>query len=234
MPGERYFSIGKKHVRNPSKVFRKITMFNRILVLAPHTDDGEFGCGGSIAHFIGEKKEIYYIAFSSSEKSIPEGMPKDILKKEVREATKTLGLHPNNLILFEYPVREFPLYRQKILEDLIKLEREIKPDIIFLPSSNDTHQDHLVIAHEGFRTFKRSTLLGYEIPWNNLTFNTTAFVFLEERDIQKKIEALKCYKSQLNRYYASEDFIRSLARTRGTQIGTKYAEVFEVIRWIIR
>jgi len=209
-------------------------MSDRVLILAPHTDDGEFGCGGSIAHFVEEKKEIYYVAFSSAEKSVPEGMPKDILKKEVKKATKRLGIPHENLILFEYPVREFPLHRQKILENLVKLEKDIKPNIIFLPSFNDTHQDHLTVAQEGFRAFKKSSLLGYEIPWNNLTFNTNAFVFLEERDLQKKIEALKCYKSQLDKAYASEDFIRSLARTRGTQIGTKYAEVFEVIRWIIR
>jgi len=209
-------------------------MNNRILVLAPHTDDGEFACGGSIAHFIEKKKEIFYIAFSSAEKSVPKDMPKDILKKEVKQATKILGIPERNLILFEYPVREFPLHRQDILENMVDLEREIKPNIIFLPSPNDTHQDHLVIANEGFRAFKRSTILGYEIPWNNLTFNTNAFVFLEERDLKKKIEALKCYKSQAGRLYASEEFVRSLARTRGTQIGTKYAEVFEVIRWIIK
>lgn len=204
------------------------------MILAPHTDDGEFGCGASIAHFTKEKKEVFYIAFSSAEKSVPEGMPEDILIKEVKQATKILGIRPDNLILFEYPVREFPIYRQKILENLVKLEKKIKPDVIFLPSPNDTHQDHLVIAHEGFRAFKRSTILGYEIPWNNLTFNTNAFVFLEERDLQRKIEALKCYESQAGKSYASEEFIRSLARTRGTQIGTKYAEVFEVIRWIIK
>lgn len=207
-------------------------MTNRILILAPHTDDGEFACGGSIAHFVEEKKEVFYIAFSSAEKSVPKGMPKDILKKEVREATKILGIPEKNLILYEFPVREFPLHRQDILEKMVALEKEIKPNMIFLPSPNDTHQDHLVIAQEGFRAFKRSTILGYEIPWNNLTFHTNAFVFLSENDLNKKIEALKCYKSQADRSYASEEFIRSLARTRGTQIGTKYAEVFEVIRWI--
>lgn len=207
---------------------------NKILILAPHTDDGEFGCGGSIAKFIEEGKEVFYAAFSSAEKSIPEGMSPDILKDEVKEATRVLGIPENNLIIFDYEVRDFPLHRQEILEDLVKLGKKIKPDIIFLPSPNDTHQDHQTIAQEGFRAFKRSTLIGYEIPWNNLTFNTNSFVFLEERHLQKKIETLKCYKSQLNRYYASEDFIISLARTRGTQIGTKYAEVFEVIRWLIR
>ncbi len=42
--------------------------FQRILVLAPHTDDGEFGCGGSIAKFIEAGKEVFYAAFSTAEK----------------------------------------------------------------------------------------------------------------------------------------------------------------------
>ena len=62
----------------------------RILVLAPHTDDGEFGCGGSIAKFINEGRQVYYVAFSTAEKSVPAGMPKDILKVEVKEATRLL------------------------------------------------------------------------------------------------------------------------------------------------
>lgn len=211
-----------------------LKLSKRILILAPHTDDGEFGCGGTIAKFIEQDLDVFYVAFSCAEKSVPHGISPDILKEEVKSATHILGIPKNNLILLNYEVRNFPLHRQEILEDLIKLGREIEPDIIFLPSPNDTHQDHQIIAHEGFRAFKKSTLLGYEIPWNNLTFNTTSFIFLEERHLEKKIKALKCYKSQLSRYYASEEFIRSLARTRGTQIGIKYAEVFEVIRWVIR
>lgn len=206
---------------------------NRILLLAPHTDDGEFGCGGSIAKFIEQGREVFYVAFSSAEKSLPEGMPKDTLKKEVEKATAVLGISKERLILFPYPVREFPLHRQELLEEMIKMAERIKPDMVFLPSTYDTHQDHQTIAQEGFRAFKKTTMLGYEVPWNNLTFSTHTFVFLEEKHINKKIEALKCYRSQQERSYASEEFIRSLARTRGTQIGTKYAEAFEVIRWII-
>ena len=67
-------------------------------------------------------------------------------------------------------------------------------------------------------------MLGYEVPWNNLSFDTTSFVFLEEEDVAKKVEALRCYRSQSKRPYANEEFIRSLARTRGTQIGARYAE----------
>lgn len=208
-------------------------MQQKILAVSPHTDDCEFGCGGSLARFIQEDKEIFYVAFSSAEKSVPSGLPNGILKKEVKEATAMLGIPKENLILFDYEVRDFPDHRQAILEDLIYLRDDIQPDLIFLPSINDTHQDHQVIASEGFRAFKKTaTLLGYEIPWNNLTFQTDCFIFLTEEQINLKIRALKCYISQLGRDYINEEFIRSLVRARGGQIGTQYAEVFNAIHWI--
>jgi LmbE family N-acetylglucosaminyl deacetylase len=209
-------------------------MFNKVLVLAPHTDDGEFGCGGTIARFIEEGKEVYYVAFSSAEESLPRGMPRDILKQEVREATALLGIKPENIRIFDYKVRNFLSRRQEILDDMIKLYEEIQPDVVFLPSISDTHQDHQLIANEGFRAFKKVTMLGYEMPWNNLNFNTISFIFLEERHLEKKVKALKCYKSQLGKNYVTEDFMRSLALIRGVQIGTKYAEVFDVIRWVLK
>lgn len=209
-------------------------MNDNVLILAPHTDDGEFGCGGTISWLLEKGKNVFYVAFSSAEKSVPEGMPKDTLRKEVKEATKVLGIKPENLILYNYEVRDFPIHRQEILEDMIKLSMEIEPSLVFLPSTFDTHQDHKTITEEGFRAFKRTSMLGYEVPWNNLSFNTNSFYFLEERHIQKKIDALKCYESQKFRSYATEEFIQSLARVRGTQIGAHYAEVFEVIRWIMK
>jgi len=213
--------------------------FKKILVLAPHTDDGELGCGGAISKFIEEKKQVFYVAFSSAEKSVPQGLPRDILKKEVKNAMKVLGLPAKNLILFTYEVRNFPLHRQEILEDMFKLNKKIKPDLVLLPSTYDTHQDHQVVSQEGFRAFKGVSILGFELPWNNLTFGSEGFIPLERNHILKKIKALKCYKSQLKRTVVgkirmSEDFVKSLAKTRGIQIGVKYAEAFEVIRWIIK
>lgn len=208
--------------------------FKRILVLAPHTDDGEFGCGATISKFIAEGKEVFYAAFSLSEESVPPPLPKNILEIEVKAATKKLGINPENLILFKYRVRRFAQFRQEILEDLVKLNKELSPDLVFMPSLNDLHQDHTTIAHEGLRAFKKTTILCYELPWNNISFTTNSFVTFGEKNLNAKLAALKCYKSQENRSYASEDYIRSLAITRGTQIGAKYAEVFEVIRWLIK
>lgn len=207
--------------------------FRHILVLAPHTDDGEFGCGGTMAKLITQGAEVHYAAFSSAEKSLPSGVAPDALVQELREAMASLGIPPSRQHIMDYPVRDFPERRQAILDDMIKLKAKVSPDLVMLPSSTDTHQDHQTISQEGFRAFKDTTILGYEIPWNNRTFVTECFTILDEAQVKAKVDALMCYRSQLDRFYANEGFIRSLAITRGTQIGAKYAEAFEVLRWVI-
>lgn len=207
---------------------------NRILVLAPHTDDGEFGCGGSVSRFVQEGKMIYYAAFSTAEESVPAPWPKDILKTEVKEATSRLGIPQDNLMIYNFKVRELSYHRQEILEEMVKLKNDICPDLVFLPSSNDVHQDHSTVSIEGIRAFKNTSILGYEIPWNNIEFKTEAFVILSEENINTKLHALNAYNSQKGKNYANEEFIRSLARIRGVQIGSRYAEAFEVIRWVMK
>lgn len=204
-----------------------------ILILAPHTDDGEFGCGGTIAKYIAEGVRAVYVAFSAAEQSVLPHLPRDILRTEVLKATSALGVANEDCLVFNFEVRRFPEFRQSILDKMIELGRIYEPDIVFLPSSSDTHQDHQVIAQEGFRAFKRTTMLGYEVPWNNLDFRTSCFVDLSQEHIEVKIRALGSYESQKHRDYAKAEFISSLALTRGVQIGKHYAEAFEVIRWVI-
>ena len=209
-----------------------ITSFRKVLVLAPHTDDGELGAGGTIAKLIDSGAEVYYAAFSTAEQSVPEGFPKDILKTEVKNATLKLGISADRLLIYNYEVRKLNYVRQEILEELIRLRSKINPDLVFLPSLNDIHQDHSTIAQEGLRAFKQRTILGYELIWNNLTFSTSCFVKLNAAHIQRKCDALKEYKSQSHRDYTSQEFITSLAKTRGVQIGSEFAEAFEIIRLI--
>lgn len=208
--------------------------FKNVLVLAPHTDDGELGVGGTIARLIESGAKVTYAAFSTAEQSVPNGMPKDILKKEVKAATKCLGIEKENLIIYNYEVRKLNYVRQDILEDLIRLRKNNTYDLVFIPSLNDIHQDHTTIAQEGLRAFKNTTILGYELIWNNLTFNAQCFVILNEKHITHKIEALSKYESQGFRDYLSPDFIRSLAKARGVQIGCSFAEAFEVVRFVIK
>lgn len=204
---------------------------DRILILSPHTDDGEIATGGTIVRFIGERKDIFYVAFSSCEKSVPGEYPKDILKKECLSATRCLGIPEKNSILLDFEVRDFPRMRQEILETMIAIKKDIDPDLVITPSSFDTHQDHQVIYCETLRAFKKSaSIWGMEQPWNNLNFRTDIFIELQDGHVRKKLRALRRYASQRDKDYFHDDYLRGHLLTRGMNVGVKYAEVFECIR----
>jgi LmbE family N-acetylglucosaminyl deacetylase len=203
-----------------------------LLVLAPHTDDAELGCGGSIARFLENGTVVTVAAFSTAQESLPPGSNPNRLREEFLAATHLLGICKENSIVYSYPVRRLSSYRQEVLDELIKLRRDVKPEIVFLPSASDLHQDHQVLYLEGVRAFKDLTVWGYDLPWNHVTFSAQAFIVLERRHVEIKWKALKCYESQLElkRSYFSWEFVESLARVRGAQVKAKYAEAFEVVR----
>jgi LmbE family N-acetylglucosaminyl deacetylase len=206
---------------------------DRALVLCAHTDD-EFGCAGAVIRLLAAGAQVRYVALSRCEESVPQGFPIDCLETECRACTARLGINADEVSVFRFPVRHFPAYRQEILEALVHIRREYAPTIVLLPSSFDTHQDHKVVFEEGFRAFKQSTLLGYELPQNLISFSNSAFVELAEADVRLKVESLGEYRSQDFRPYASEKFIESLAHVRGVQCGMQYAEAYEVIRVVHR
>ncbi|MGH3035666.1 MAG: PIG-L deacetylase family protein [Gaiellaceae bacterium] len=207
-----------------------IEAWKRALVLAPHTDDGEFGCGGTMARLVEAGVDVRYVAFSIATKSLPDGFPPDTLAREVRAATAEMGIPERLLTLHDFEVRTFPERRQDVLEILIGLWEEWPPDAVLMPSLRDIHQDHQVVAAEGLRAFKRTTVLGYEIPWNNFNFDHQAYVGLERRHVERKVAALACYESQQHRNYANPEYVWNLARTHGINVNREYAEVFEVYR----
>jgi LmbE family N-acetylglucosaminyl deacetylase len=209
-----------------------IDSWKRVLVLAPHTDDGEFGCGGTMARLVEAGAEVRYVAFSIATKSLPEGFPPDTLAREVRDATAELAIPEANLTVHDFEVRTFPQHRQEILELLIALWEEWQPDAVLQPSIHDIHQDHQVVAAEGLRAFKRTTLLGYEIPWNNYDFRYQAYVALERSHLERKTAALAKYGSQQHRRYADAEYIWNVARTHGVNVNREYAEVFELYRFV--
>jgi LmbE family N-acetylglucosaminyl deacetylase len=207
-----------------------IGAWERVLVLAPHTDDGEFGAGGTMARLVDAGADVRYVAFSIATRSLPEGFAADTLASEVREATAELGISDANLIVHDFDVRTFPEHRQDILEVLVALWEEWQPDAVFQPSLHDIHQDHQVIAAEGLRAFKRTTILGYEIPWNNFDFAYQAYVSLTQSHVDRKVAALAKYASQQHRRYSDPEYIRNVARTHGINVNRDFAEVFEVYR----
>ena len=208
----------------------------KVLILSPHTDDAELACGGSIIKFLEEGHELLWVVFSVAEESLPEFLPKDTLKNEFLEITKHLDLHKENYIIYNFKVRHIHENRQDVLENLLTIRNDFLPNLVLIPSLSDYHQDHQVVANEAVRAFKMSaSIIGYELPWNHVTFDTSMFIRLSEQHIKKKFGLLSYYKSQFlkERNYFSEEYIFGLARVRGTQCNAKYAEAYEVIRWIM-
>lgn len=203
-----------------------------MLVLAPHVDDAELGCGGTIARLLEEGSEVYVTAFSRAEDSVPPGSPKDRIYQEFLASMAELRIPQANIEVFNYPVRRLSYHRQEILEDLVRIRRQWDPDLVIMPSSQDLHQDHNTVHMEGLRAFKHLSLLGYELPWNHLSFRAQFMMTLEQRHLEAKWNALSCYKSQfeLGRQYFSRDLLLGVARLRGLQVRAQYAEAFEVSR----
>lgn len=142
-------------------------MFDRILALSPHTDDAEIGCGGTLSKFKKKGCYIRLIAFSWCNL--------ESLKVEISESAKVLGI--DNLDILDYPRRNFFLERQNILNFLYDIATSEDFDLILVPSTSDLHQDHQVICQEAIRAFKTSSIWGYEMPWNNIIFQTSCFSF---------------------------------------------------------
>lgn len=204
--------------------------FKKVLALAPHGDDVEFGAGGTIHRLIREGAEVHMIVFSLAENSLPEGFPKDTLKREQCAAATVLGVKVKNIIFHHLPVRYFPQYRQDILEILVAKGREFWPDLVLVHTTTDVHQDHETVTQEAIRAFKRTTILGYELPHNTITFHGQCLINLTDDDVKKKIAAIQEYKSQIHRPYCSARYIEGWTHGRGVQIGEEFAEAFEVIR----
>ena len=204
--------------------------WKRALVLAPHTDDGEFGCGGTMARLVEAGTDVRYVAFSIATKSLPEGFPPDTLAREVREATAEIGIPESGLTVHDFEVRTFPERRQEILELLIALWEEWTPTPSSCRASATSTRTTRWSPPRACARSSGRRVLGYEIPWNNFNFDHQAYVGLEERHVERKVAALERYASQQHRNYANPEYVWSLARTHGINVNRDYAEVFEVYR----
>ncbi len=203
----------------------------KVLVISPHTDDGELGAGGTITRWQEDGKEIHYLVFSGCELSIPNNLPKNTLRKECLNSTHILGIYPERVHILNFEVRSFPENRQKILDVIIEYKKIINPDTVLIPCSQDVHQDHQTIHSETIRAFKKdASIWCYEHPWNQMIFTANVFVRLNEDQVTNKVRALKQYDSQKDKNYFDERNIRAWVASRGAMIDAPYAESFEIVR----
>ena len=205
---------------------------NRVLVAAPHADD-EVHCAGTANKLASLGCEVAAVSFSYCEKSLTTGFSASDIVAEQQESMGIIGIPDELLWTRDFPVREFPEFRQGILEQLVQIRREFMPNVILCPSSTDTHQDHHVVYEECERVWRgHATVLGWLHPLNMRTIHADAFVRLTAEEMFRKLQVWRCYKSQAaKRSGWNEDWMEHLCRVWGVMArgDSDFAEAFEFI-----
>ena len=207
----------------------------KALILSPHTDDMELGAGGTVRKLVEAGVEVKSVVFSDCKQSVDTSTySQDILVKECNAAANHLGV--KNISILEYPVRHFPKYRQEILEEIYSIRKQFGPDLVITSWNRDMHQDHKTVGEEAIRAFMRTgtSIWMYQVPGTCPNFSPHVFVELTEGDVEKKIEMLHKYESQVvRRDYFQPPKIHAFLNFGGTFIGVDYAETFHQEKSII-
>jgi N-acetylglucosamine malate deacetylase 1 len=197
----------------------------RVLFLGAHPDDIELGCGALLHHIV-RKTDVLCVTLSDNQKN---PNLKDIVDEHY-EAMAVLEVPRENIILGPFTTRVFPDARQEILEYFLKLRRDFRPDLIFVHSRQDVHQDHNTMTEEALRAFRGITVLGFDVVRSSYGFFPHFLVEVTEEDVNKKIEALSQYETYRDRYYFNSELTRSIMVRHGALAERPFAEGFDILR----
>jgi LmbE family N-acetylglucosaminyl deacetylase len=156
------------------------------------------------------------------------------VKDEHFKSMKALGVAEEKIILGPFTTRVFPDSRQEILEYFLKLRRDFQPDLIFVHSQHDIHQDHNVMTAEALRAYRGITVLGFDVVRSSYGFFPHFLVEVTEEDVDAKIKALAEYKTYRDRYYFNAELTRSIMVRHGALAERPFAEGFDILRIVGR
>ncbi|HSJ86350.1 MAG TPA: PIG-L family deacetylase [Anaerolineales bacterium] len=197
----------------------------KVLFLGAHPDDIELGCGALLHHMV-KQTDILCVTLSDNQKN-PDLQN---VKNEHYKSMAVLGVAKEQIILGPFTTRIFHDSRQDILEYFLKLRRDFKPDLVFVHSKQDVHQDHNTMTDETLRAFRGTTVLGFDVVRSSHGFFPHFLVEVSEADVNKKIEALSCYETYRDRYYFNKELTRAIMLRHGALAERPFAEGFDILR----
>ena len=216
----------------------------KIMVVSPHPDDETLGAGGTITKLIDQGHEVMILTVSGHLPPLYSREDYEVTLKEAYEAYKVLGI--SDSVFLEIPATMIGEQPVHVLNSKVtSIMKEFEPNIVLCPFP-DRHIDHRLIFEScmvatrpvGFGK-KIEMVTAYETlsetHWNapyvepNFTQNLVVNI---DKYLEKKIEALQCFKSQISEKEGprSLEAVKSLARFRGSQAGFEYGEAFYIIR----
>ncbi|PKN93829.1 MAG: hypothetical protein CVU44_08415 [Chloroflexi bacterium HGW-Chloroflexi-6] len=201
----------------------------KLLFLGAHPDDIELGCGALI-HNIGNKSQMLCVTLSDNQKN---PLLKNVVDEHYRSMA-ALGLPRESVILRDFTTRLFHDSRQDILEYFLKLRKDFQPDLIFVHSKQDIHQDHNTMTEEALRAFRGITVLGFDVVRSSYNFFPHFLVEVNEADVNAKVTALAQYETYADKYYFQAELLRATMIRHGTLAECSFAEGFDILRIVGR
>jgi len=196
----------------------------RILAIGAHPDDIELGCGGTLRKDVLKGDEVYYVIASLGEKS----GDRDRRKAETKAAAKLMGVCDVHFLNLPDTMIMYDGVTVSLLDEYMK---KIKPDIIYVHSFKDYHQDHANIAKSALSASRnmRNAILLYETPSTTIEFRPVAYNDISDI-FEHKLKCVEQYVSQNDKEYMEKEAIIGLAKVRGRTMNVEFAEAFEVAR----
>ena len=110
------------------------------------------------------------------------------------------------------------------------------PDLVLAPSRTDAHQDHRTVAELVTSAFRDALVLHYEIPkWDGDLAPQNVYLPLDDATARRKVALLHdCYPSQKDRDWWDDEVFLGLARLRGVECRSRYAEAFTCHKAVVR
>jgi LmbE family N-acetylglucosaminyl deacetylase len=207
----------------------------KVLAIGAHADDIELGVGGTISRHTAEGHSVSILLVTHSAYSDYEGKllrTKESAFFEAKKAAKIMGV--DELHCLEYETKCVS-YEVKLIEDINRRIDKIKPDVIYTHWDGDINQDHSAIAQATVVAGRNvPRILMYRSNWYKSCKHFENNFYIDISDyIETKIKAIRAHESEVSRRGEDWiDFFKSHCRNNGQEVGVRYAESFQVIKWL--
>ncbi|MCG3685617.1 PIG-L deacetylase family protein [Aliarcobacter butzleri] len=205
-----------------------------VLAIGAHFDDIELGCGGALAKHVANGDNVYaYVAtksgFTNHQNIVIRS--NEIADKEGKSAMKILGVE---LIKGNFDALKIE-FTDELNIDILKIVEDKKIDLVYSHWMGDIHHDHQAVARASLHSCRHvPRQLMYRSNWyhSNLEFKGNFYVDISDFwEIKKK--SIEAHQSEMERTGKKWiEFFHNEAKNAGQRIAVKYAEVFEVVKWL--
>ena len=199
-----------------------------VLALGAHPDDIEIAAGGTLLTLAERHPgmQVRYVLMTGSAER----------QQEARAAARAFTPGADLTVeTHDLPDGRLPAVWGQVKEIMTAVARSARPDVVLAPSPGDAHQDHRTVGELVPTAFRDQLYLAYEVPkWDGDLMRPNIYLPLSEVIARRKVELLdKCYPSQQSHDWWDEETFLGMARMRGIECRSRYAEAFTCAKLII-